>query len=230
MPVNPLTGGRTTGIVMSQPQSWQWQPDLDSHDPNPPITLEDPAPTALAPDPVAIPIVVPAPTVSRTYALAPSPVAVPLALPAPTITLGALNLAPSPVAIPLAVPAPTIRRTYALAPAPVSVPLVLPAPTITQSSPIALTPEPVAVILLLPAPTIGGGSPAPVPVVVVGGGGGHPTTGRYRQPIERQFERELELRLLRQYITPSVLVVDLSAERQLYYDREAEELIAMGIL
>lgn len=38
MPVNTLAPGQ---YLNSPAQSWQWQPDLDAHDPNPPLTLED---------------------------------------------------------------------------------------------------------------------------------------------------------------------------------------------
>jgi len=194
-------------------------------------TITRTTPITLSPVAVAVTLALPAPTIGRTYALAPSPVAIPLALPAPTVTLGALNLAPAPVSVTLALPAPTVSSALALSPVPVTVPLLLPAPTISQAGGgIALAPDPVAVILLVPAPTISGGSPAPVPVVVVGGGGGGYLTERYRQPTERQFERELDLQRRRQFITPAALVVDLAMERQLYYDREAEELIALVLL
>lgn len=51
-------------------------------------------------------------------------------------------------------------------------------------------------------------------------------TQRLRQPVEQEFER-----LLRTiWLTPGVLVIDLSTERRAYYDRETEDLIAMGVL
>src|SRR3972149_4702960 len=40
--------------------------------------------------------------------LTPDPVAIPIVLPAPTVTMGTLTLTPSPVAIPIVLPAPTV--------------------------------------------------------------------------------------------------------------------------
>jgi len=37
----------SAGVNTQSRQSWQWQPTLTVHDPNPPITLENPAPASL---------------------------------------------------------------------------------------------------------------------------------------------------------------------------------------
>lgn len=133
-----------------------------------------PAPTVslsltVSPDPVAVPLVVPAPTVMRDQALAPDPVAVPLVVPVPTVALS-LGLTPDPVAVPIAIPAPTVALgAITLTPDPITVPILVPQPTVTPSY--GLTPDPVAVPIVVPAPSIALGaitvSPDPVAVPIV---------------------------------------------------------------
>ena len=118
---------------------------------------------ALTPDPVAIPIVIPTPTLAVDRLVTPDPVVVPIVIPTPTVVID-IDLAPDPVAVPLVIPTPTL--TFTLTPDPVAVPIVIPTPTLTLG--IGLTPDPVAIPVVVPTPTLTMGlTPDPVVVPVV---------------------------------------------------------------
>lgn len=151
--------------------------------------------TSITPDAVAVPMNIPAPTITPSYSVTPSAVAasiaipdptvtlsggsvtispdavtVPLVVPAPTVTLGALTLTPDPVSVPLVIPAPTVASTYALAPDPVAVPLVVATPTVSLGA-LTLTPDPTTIPVVIPAPTIARSlalvpDPVAVPLVI----------------------------------------------------------------
>jgi hypothetical protein len=132
--------------------------------PQPTVTLA----LGLTPDALAIPTVIPAPTLSLTYTLAPTPVAAPLVIPAPTLAL-TLGLTPSPVAIPMVIPDPTLALLLGLSPDPVTIPLVLPAPTVGLGG-ISVSPDPVTIPMVIPDPTLAltlGLTPSPVVVPLV---------------------------------------------------------------
>lgn len=99
--------------------------------------------TIEVPSAVALPLVLPAPTVLRTET--PSAVTLPLVLPAPSRLL---TEKPAAAAIALAVPAPTRLLTETPSPVPVALALPAPARLLTE------TPAAVALALVLPAPTL----------------------------------------------------------------------------
>jgi hypothetical protein len=124
----------------------------------------------VTPDPVAVPLAIPTPTVTAGRVLTPSPVTIPLATPAPTVTAGRI-VTPSPVSVAITTVAPTVRASVAIAPSPVAIPLVIPDPTIAVTAgDIILTPDPVALELVIPAPTLAVGriiTPTPVGIALV---------------------------------------------------------------
>ena len=105
------------------------------------------APVTLAPDPVAIPLVIPAPDLDIPQTLSPTPVVLTIVIPAPFY--GGLD--PVPVPIVLVVPAPVLTRN--LAPDPIAIPLVIPAQVMSGGVQ-TLVPSPVAIPLAVPAPSI----------------------------------------------------------------------------
>lgn len=122
----------------------------------------------LTPSPVAVPVATPAPTLQLTTTIAPSPVTVPLVEPAPTLSMGTLTLAPGAVAVPVLAPAPTLALVYTLAPDAVAVPVSEPAPTLVFA--LALTPGAVTVPVVVPDPAVSSGAtlaPDPVQIAVV---------------------------------------------------------------
>jgi len=121
----------------------------------------------VAPDPVAIPLVVPVPVVTRGALVNPAPVPVTLVVPVSTVTAGRI-VSPIPATIPLVVPTPVVVATRLVSPSPVVVALAVPTPTVTVGA--LATPSPVAVVLSVPVPTVQVGrivSPSPVPVMLV---------------------------------------------------------------
>ena len=111
----------------------------------------------LLPDPVAIPILVPAPTVSPgTLTLTPDPVAIPINVPVPTVTPGTLTLTPAAIAMPIAVPAPTVSRgTLTLTPDAIAIPILVPEPLVEAAgADRILTPDPIAIPIVVAAPTV----------------------------------------------------------------------------
>lgn len=45
----PLSDPSWSASGWASPESWQWQQTLTAHDPNPPITLEEPPPASSVP-------------------------------------------------------------------------------------------------------------------------------------------------------------------------------------
>lgn len=152
-------------------------------------------PVTVNPTPVAIPLVIPTPSVQVTKIVSPSPVAVPLVVPSPTIQVGArvlpdpvavvlafpavtvdagggapaVSVTPDPVVVAIAIPTPSIQPDRLITPSPVAVPLVIPAPTIRAG--VTVMPSPVTVPLLIPVPAIAIGarvtpSPVTIPIVI----------------------------------------------------------------
>lgn len=125
----------------------------------------------ISPSPVALPVVVPAPTVTKALTISPTPVALPLAVPAPILT-HSLTLSPTPVLLPLAVPIPAVTHGLTLSPTPATIPVVVPAPVVTVAGgTTTITPTPVTVPVLVPAPILSlsltiSPSPVTVPLVV----------------------------------------------------------------
>lgn len=103
--------------------------------------------------------------------ISPTPVAIPVVIPAPTITL-TKTISPSAVAIPIVIPSPLIAITQTKTPSPVTIPIVIPAPVVTVSSTQTITPSPVAILIVIPAPTVNGitqtitPSPVTIPIVI----------------------------------------------------------------
>lgn len=116
------------------------------------------ADVTVAPSPVTIPLVLPAPAITAGARVTPDPVSVSLVVATPTIVVSAL-VTPDPVAIPLAVPAPTVRAGVLVTPDPVSIALAVPSPSIVVS--VLVSPSPVPVVFVLPAPAIDAGVPVP---------------------------------------------------------------------
>lgn len=122
------------------------------------VPLSIPAPTvslslSVAPDPVTIPTATPAPTLSLAYNVAPDPVTIPTALPAVSLSFGAISLSPDAVAIPLALPAVTVNAgALTISPDSVAIATAIPAPTLAHA--LSLAPSPIAVPLVIPAPTL----------------------------------------------------------------------------
>lgn len=112
-------------------------------------------PTTLTPDAVAIPLVIPAPTiVLGAIAMAPDAVAMPLVVPDPVISLGELQLSPSAVAIPVAIPDPTlVFGAKDVTPSAVAIALVVPQPTITLGA-LTMSPDAVGMPIAIPTPAI----------------------------------------------------------------------------
>lgn len=133
------------------------------------IPLSIPAPAValsyvLTPDAVAIPIAVPTPSVTQVLTIAPEPVVVPIVIPEPTVTGGgpaAISLTPGPVSISLSVPSPSVTLAYALAPDPVTIGVAVPEPTVNLTTAITLTPDPVVIALAIPTPTVTGVADGP---------------------------------------------------------------------
>lgn len=69
------------------------------------------ADVSITPSPVAVSLVIPAPTLTFTGLVTPSPITIPISIPVPTVSLGALTISPAPVAILLALPAPSISSS-----------------------------------------------------------------------------------------------------------------------
>ncbi len=113
--------------------------------------------TTATPDPVAIPIATPVPSIAfSTVTATPSPTTISMQTPAASISLGTLTVTPDAVAIPIAVvDAPTIALgTFTATPDPIAIPIELPIPqAISGSSPTTLTPDAVAIPIETPVPT-----------------------------------------------------------------------------
>ena len=113
----------------------------------------------ITPDPVAITLAVPDPTVQPgTLTLSPNPVAVTLAVPDPAVQPGTLTVSPDAVAVTLAVADPNVQAgTTNIAPDPVAVTLTAPDPAV-QLGALTVSPDPVTVTLAVPDPAIQPGS------------------------------------------------------------------------
>lgn len=133
-----------------------------------PIALPAPAVTltlAISPDPIIVPIVLPAPTVTHLLVISPTPITIPVVLPDPAVSL-TLTVTPTPIAVPIVLPDPTVSLTLTIAPDLITIPVVLPDPVVSLS--LTISPDPVSVPIALPDPavTFGAITISPTPIVV----------------------------------------------------------------
>lgn len=139
------------------------------------VPVSIPAPTlvaggvSLSPDPVALLVDIPLPSVvAGGIAATPDPVAVPVAIPAPTLVIGGVTATPDAVAVPIVIPDPQVVGAPIAYPDPVVVQLSIPTPTVVIGG-ITATPDPVTVPLVIPTPQLdwqANPSPVTVPLVV----------------------------------------------------------------
>ncbi len=121
-----------------------------------PAPAVQPGAATISPDALAIPVVVPDPVITSPLTISPDPVAIPLVIPDPTVQPGAATLSPDPVAIPLVIPDPAVQPGAAtLSPDALAIPLVLPDPVVSfGAEDQTFTPDPVVIPLVLPTPSV----------------------------------------------------------------------------
>lgn len=120
------------------------------------------------PDPVAVPIALPVPSIAAGPVTAtPDPVALLVQVPIPSAVIGGITATPDPVVVPIVVPTP--QAIVTATPDPITIPIVIPIPgVVAPGADITVTPDPVVIGLAVPAPTvvIGGVTATPDPVTV----------------------------------------------------------------
>lgn len=123
------------------------------------------------PDPVTIPISIPAPSiVAGNATVTPDPVVIPIDIPAPTVVAGGVTATPDPVTMALAIPTPTaVAGGVTATPDPIEIAIAIPSPNaFGEGTDITLTPNPVVITMAIPTPTavVGGVTVTPDPVAI----------------------------------------------------------------